>query len=68
MIYFYVYKVILLIFCVKYEYNVYNYVSLNIIFLVVNVCLIIVILVKVLKLKWFEIIYLVKWWIFILFI
>lgn len=60
MICFYVYKVILLIICVRYECNVYNYVSLNIIFLIVNVCLIIVILVKVLKLKWFEIIYLVN--------
>lgn len=68
MIYSYVYKVTLLTFCVKYEYNAYNYASSNIIPLVVNVCLTIAILVKVLKSKWLEIIYPVKWWIFILFI
>lgn len=68
MIYSHVYKVTLLTICVKYECNAYNYASSNIIPLVVNVCLTIAILVKVLKSKWLEIIYPVKWWIFILFI
>lgn len=52
-----VYKVTLLTICVRYECNAYNYASSNIILLIVNVCLTIAILVKVLKSKWLEIIY-----------
>lgn len=65
MIYYHVYKVTLLTIIVKHECNAYNYASSNIISLVVKVCLTIAILVKVLKSKWLEIIYAVKWWIFI---